>query len=613
MTLQDVPHWRLQEQVPKSPAPLSPHHEPQPESAAAPRTTAPVTRPDTPPQSDAPRIPSPSPPTAAAPHAPSPTTASKDGHQQYLLAAPAVSISTATTTSAAPSSDSSTSSVTAQIPQDHSHTNESVSDSACTGGVKTAVQGGSGSGSFHSSSSTAGASSEQPPTTVPRVPGSSTPTADGPRPALNRELQQLQQPERPPQRPPQVPAPSPTSIPDAANSAATSTSTSTSNPANATHSATDPATTTITSPTTTTTTSARSNFRDPIRWRDPITVHYDSDSGHAHPARLHAQPAPPSSSASSQLPPPAQLKYESSRQHQEPPTSQPPTQSQPPAQAQSQSSAHAPPVQARQDRHYHYPHPSSQSHPQPPLQPAPAPVPAIQPPPVRSQRRQSYEHHLQASQYQHQAPPTAHPQQHYQHSYLLGAPQHHPPPPALSQQQYHPCESRYSSRNDGLISRPVIMDPPRSRPVSQPPPPAEPPVPSSGFPSPITTHAHLNKKFADDCTRLTYAIQQSTPDAVRRVFRDNWEKCMLGTEFHQAFIVSPTACFHLLHLCIFKLPGAQSYCVWLAYISPTTHQCRRGRRYVCIRCSELYLTTLPLIGKCASVVCLQVYGRLGEM
>ncbi|KAJ4361185.1 hypothetical protein N0V85_009432 [Neurospora sp. IMI 360204] len=81
------------------------------------------------------------------------------------------------------------------------------------------------------------------------------------------------------------------------------------------------------------------------------------------------------------------------------------------------------------------------------------------------------------------------------------------------------------------------MDPPRSRPVSQPPPPAE-PIPSSGFPSPATTHAHLNKKFIDDCTRLTYAIQQSTPEAVRRVFRDNWEKCMLGTEFHQAFILN---------------------------------------------------------------------------
>ncbi|KAK3337859.1 hypothetical protein B0H65DRAFT_434537 [Neurospora tetraspora] len=465
-TAQDVPHWRLQEQLPESPAPLSPHQEPQP----PPRPTAPVA-PDTPPRPDAPRIPSPSPTAAAAP---------------------------------------------AHIPQDSN--NGTIPDPAPTGGVETPAPGGS----FHTST----ASSEQPTTVTTRVPGSSTPTADRPPPALNGQPQQSQ-------RPPQVPAPSP--IPDATKSAATSTSTST--PANATLSATDPATTTIT-----TTASARSNFRDPIRWRDPITVHYDSDSGHAHPARLHAQPAHPSSSSSSsssQLPPPAQLKYEPSRQHQEPPASQLPTQSQPPAQAQPQPSAHAPPVQASSHHRPLSQFHSQPHHTQPPLQPAPAPVPAIQPPPPPApSQRQSYQHHLQASQYQHQAPPRAHPQQHYQHSYLLGGPQHHPPPPPpSSQQQYHPHEPRYSSRNDGLISRPIIMDPPRSRPVSQPPPPAE-PIPSSGFPSPATTHAHLNKKFADDCTRLTYAIQQSTPEAVRRVFRDNWEKCMLGTEFHQAFILN---------------------------------------------------------------------------
>ncbi|KAK3953413.1 hypothetical protein QBC32DRAFT_369414 [Pseudoneurospora amorphoporcata] len=527
---QDVPHWRLQEQVPESaaPAPLSPHQEPQPEPAT--RPTAPAA-PDTPPRPDAPRIPSPSsappatgPSTSAGvveaptsnPHqnsqAPSPTA--KDDHQ-HLLAAPATSTSTATSTSVDPNSDSSTSSATTYIVQSRD-TNGTVSDSAPTGGVETAAPGGS------FLSSTAGASSA---TTVPRLPGSSTPTAD--RPALNGQPQQ-------PQRPP---APSPPSIPDATNSAATSTSTST--PANATVSATDPATRTI--PNTTTTASARTNFRDPIRWRDPITVQYDSDSGHAHPARLHAQPAHPSSSSSSQLPSPAQLKYEPSRQHQEHPASQPPSQSQPPAQTQPQPSARDPPAQARSHRPNHYNQPSFQFHPQhyhtqPPLQPAPAPVPSTQlPPPARSQR-QSYQHHHQASQYQHQAPPSAHPQQHYQHSYLLGDPRHHPPS-APSQQQYHPHELRYTSRNDGLISKPIIMDPPRSRPVSQPPPPAE-PIPSSGFPSPVTTHAHLNKKFADDCTRLTYAIQQSTPDAVRRVFRDNWEKCILGTEFHQAFILN---------------------------------------------------------------------------
>jgi hypothetical protein len=45
-------------------------------------------------------------------------------------------------------------------------------------------------------------------------------------------------------------------------------------------------------------------------------------------------------------------------------------------------------------------------------------------------------------------------------------------------------------------------------------------------------------KFHDDCTRMTFSIQQSVPEAVRRMVRDNWEKCLLGSDFHQAFIVS---------------------------------------------------------------------------
>jgi hypothetical protein len=58
------------------------------------------------------------------------------------------------------------------------------------------------------------------------------------------------------------------------------------------------------------------------------------------------------------------------------------------------------------------------------------------------------------------------------------------------------------------------------------------------FPSPTRDHATINPKFVDDCTRMTYAIQQSLPEAVRRIVRDHWEKCLLGSEFHQAFIVS---------------------------------------------------------------------------
>lgn len=65
------------------------------------------------------------------------------------------------------------------------------------------------------------------------------------------------------------------------------------------------------------------------------------------------------------------------------------------------------------------------------------------------------------------------------------------------------------------------------------------PAPSSGFPSPGKENMSQNSKFKDDRTRITYSIRQALPDAARRSVRDNWEKCLLGSDFHQAFIVSP--------------------------------------------------------------------------
>lgn len=58
-----------------------------------------------------------------------------------------------------------------------------------------------------------------------------------------------------------------------------------------------------------------------------------------------------------------------------------------------------------------------------------------------------------------------------------------------------------------------------------------------GFPSPGRDHKN-NPKLDEDRNRLMYGIQQSIPEAVRRSVRDNWEKCLLGTDFHQAFVVS---------------------------------------------------------------------------
>ncbi|KXX83394.1 hypothetical protein MMYC01_200169 [Madurella mycetomatis] len=61
---------------------------------------------------------------------------------------------------------------------------------------------------------------------------------------------------------------------------------------------------------------------------------------------------------------------------------------------------------------------------------------------------------------------------------------------------------------------------------------------ATGFPSPTQDYKRINPKFTDDCTRMTFAIQQSLPEAVRRIVRDHWEKCLLGSEFHQAFILN---------------------------------------------------------------------------
>jgi hypothetical protein len=91
------------------------------------------------------------------------------------------------------------------------------------------------------------------------------------------------------------------------------------------------------------------------------------------------------------------------------------------------------------------------------------------------------------------------------------------------------------------LSKPIIMDPPASRkPAGQTPQQQR---GAMGFPSPTQDHATINPKFVDDCTRMNFAIQQSLPEAVRRIVRDHWEKCLLGSEFHQAFVVSRLICF----------------------------------------------------------------------
>lgn len=74
------------------------------------------------------------------------------------------------------------------------------------------------------------------------------------------------------------------------------------------------------------------------------------------------------------------------------------------------------------------------------------------------------------------------------------------------------------------------------------------------FPSPGREHIHADQKFLDDKTRITFGIQQAIPEAVRRSIRDNWEKCLLGSDFHQAFIVSLVLSLSL-HLIMLRCPS----------------------------------------------------------
>lgn len=67
----------------------------------------------------------------------------------------------------------------------------------------------------------------------------------------------------------------------------------------------------------------------------------------------------------------------------------------------------------------------------------------------------------------------------------------------------------------------------------------------TGFPSPGREHMQSNPKVYEDRNQISYSIHQAMPEAVRRSVRDNWEKCLLGSDFHQAFVVSFLSFLHL--------------------------------------------------------------------
>lgn len=61
---------------------------------------------------------------------------------------------------------------------------------------------------------------------------------------------------------------------------------------------------------------------------------------------------------------------------------------------------------------------------------------------------------------------------------------------------------------------------------------------ATGFPSPGREQVHADRKFVDDRLKLSLGMRDARPEAVRRCVRDNWEMCLTGSDFHQAFVVS---------------------------------------------------------------------------
>ncbi|KAI1382289.1 hypothetical protein F4677DRAFT_401536 [Hypoxylon crocopeplum] len=108
------------------------------------------------------------------------------------------------------------------------------------------------------------------------------------------------------------------------------------------------------------------------------------------------------------------------------------------------------------------------------------------------------------------------------------------PPKATPPQATPPHRHLQRQPSTGSAHKISIVDPPGAYSRGRNSPRAP-----QGFPSPKTEQYHLeNPKYLDDLSRLTHGMQQAVPAAVRRVVRDNWEKCLLGSEFHHAFLLN---------------------------------------------------------------------------
>jgi hypothetical protein len=132
--------------------------------------------------------------------------------------------------------------------------------------------------------------------------------------------------------------------------------------------------------------------------------------------------------------------------------------------------------------------------------------------------------------------------------------QHQAQPPA-NVQETTPIEQSSHSQPPRVHLHPV--PPPNTSPatpasLASTPPPAQatqirrPHQEANGvmirFASPDNDHQAQVPRFKRDLSLVADAVQQSCPEAVRRIIRDKWEKCITGSEFHHAFIVSLLWC-----------------------------------------------------------------------
>ncbi|KAL1899553.1 hypothetical protein Sste5346_002955 [Sporothrix stenoceras] len=152
-------------------------------------------------------------------------------------------------------------------------------------------------------------------------------------------------------------------------------------------------------------------------------------------------------------------------------------------------------------------------------------------------RAQSMPQHVQTPPLQPQQHQQPSPQQQWRSS-QSPFPANQTLPPGNSQ-PHQPPHGPPRPPDPVVVRRAPIVNPPL-----QVPPPARAELvfvdPRGGIPHPSPGHDYPreNPKIQDDYMRLTFAIEQSVSDAVRCAMRQNWQKCLLGTGFHQGFMLN---------------------------------------------------------------------------